>query len=241
MALKPVRFQSTLIHEDARAASCATDLRVELLGLDEVEEEAADALAQPVQHLGGAPAVEQVSLAVNELNNLCSKHDVQQSHQGAVQLHFVKGIGYLLSSPWPFLRDEVATTSATCSHAVYSVQHRHMLGHQHEDVTSNGRPWPPTHLAREVAVELLDRPLDVQQHVQPLVHVEHGQVEPVVELHELLGARGEGRVHVHLAAVLELHALGLAHGLERALDAHLLVLVVRVDLEAVDGLRGRRA
>mmetsp|Transcript_13761 Transcript_13761/g.29614 ORF Transcript_13761/g.29614 Transcript_13761/m.29614 type:complete len:345 (-) Transcript_13761:1089-2123(-) len=77
----------------------------------------------------------------------------------------------------------------------------------------------------------------MQQHVQPLVDGEQGQVQPVVQLLQLPGTCGEGRVDFHLVAVLEFELFGLTHLPESFLDAHLLVLVVGIDLEAVNGLQ----
>lgn len=53
---------------------------------------------------------------------------------------------------------------------------------------------------REIAVKLLDRPLDVQQHVEPLVNAEEGQPQPVVQLHQLFRPSRERRVHLYVTA-----------------------------------------
>jgi hypothetical protein len=57
------------------------------------------------------------------------------------------------------------------------------------------------YFAGEVAVPLLDRPLGVQQDVQSLVRGDVLHLQSLVEVHQLLRADGEGRVHLGDTAV----------------------------------------
>jgi hypothetical protein len=57
----------------------------------------------------------------------------------------------------------------------------------------------------------LDGPLDVQQDIQPLIHIQCGHVQAVVKVHQLLSTSCEGCVHVHFAAILQFKLLGLGH------------------------------
>mmetsp|Transcript_27723 Transcript_27723/g.75006 ORF Transcript_27723/g.75006 Transcript_27723/m.75006 type:complete len:349 (-) Transcript_27723:990-2036(-) len=77
----------------------------------------------------------------------------------------------------------------------------------------------------------------MQQHIQALIHCQHGQVQAIVQLHQLLGTCGEGGVHLHLGAVAELIGLGLGHLTQSSLNAHILVFVVGVNFETVNGLQ----
>eukprot|EP00959_Pyramimonas_sp_CCMP1952_P446067 9339239-Pyramimonas_sp.AAC.1 len=49
-----------------------------------------------------------------------------------------------------------------------------------------------------------------------------GQAEAIVELHELLGPRGERRVHLHPRPIADLPALRRRHVAQRVRDPHLI-------------------
>lgn len=80
----------------------------------------------------------------------------------------------------------------------------------------------------------------MQEHVKALINGEHGEVEAIVELHEFLGARGEGRVNLRHIAVVQLPLFRLRHELQHALHAPVPVLRVGCNLEPVDRLQQLR-
>mmetsp|Transcript_36333 Transcript_36333/g.95809 ORF Transcript_36333/g.95809 Transcript_36333/m.95809 type:complete len:214 (-) Transcript_36333:1156-1797(-) len=92
-------------------------------------------------------------------------------------------------------------------------------------------------VAGQVAVKLLDSPLDVEEDVEALVDGQQRQTQSVVELHQLLGARRERRVHLRNLSVGHLPPLGRRHELEGGADALVAVLVAGLQLEPVDRLQ----
>mmetsp|Transcript_37303 Transcript_37303/g.123568 ORF Transcript_37303/g.123568 Transcript_37303/m.123568 type:complete len:240 (+) Transcript_37303:3-722(+) len=92
------------------------------------------------------------------------------------------------------------------------------------------------HLAREATFELRDRPLDVQEHVQALVHAQALQHQPAIQVRQLFCPRGERRVHLRDAAVGHPPLLGRRHLRQHGADTLLPDLSVRLQSEPVDGL-----
>ena len=96
------------------------------------------------------------------------------------------------------------------------------------------------HLTRQVAVELLDRPLHMQQHVQALIDRQQREPEAAVEVHKLLGSCGEGRVDSGGFAITLRPDFRLRHRLELTLDLRISVRGVCLDLQLVNCLQKLR-
>lgn len=77
----------------------------------------------------------------------------------------------------------------------------------------------------------------MQQHIQPLVGAQERQPQPVVEIHQLLRASREGRVHLSVARVRTLPQLRVAHRPQELIDLILLVDGAGCYLQTIDLLQ----
>ena len=92
-------------------------------------------------------------------------------------------------------------------------------------------------LASQVTIELLNRPLCVEQHVQALVCAQVRQKKTVIKVHQLLGSRRERCVNFCEAAIGTLPEFGVAHSAKEVVDLLLLILRVGLDFQAIDLLK----
>mmetsp|Transcript_4923 Transcript_4923/g.14946 ORF Transcript_4923/g.14946 Transcript_4923/m.14946 type:complete len:244 (+) Transcript_4923:128-859(+) len=92
-------------------------------------------------------------------------------------------------------------------------------------------------VARERTVKFLDCPFHVQQHIQPLVYAKMRKTQAVVQLHQLLCTRGEGRVDLRDIAITQLPLLGCGHLLQHGTNATVTRLAVCLKFQSVDGLQ----
>lgn len=77
----------------------------------------------------------------------------------------------------------------------------------------------------------------MKEHIQSLISAEVGQQQTIVQVHQLLGSSGEGRVNFSEATVSTLPQLGVAHRAQKVICLVLLVLSVGLDLQTIDLLQ----
>ena len=65
----------------------------------------------------------------------------------------------------------------------------------------------------------------MKQHVQALINGKQWKIESIVQLHELLGTRGERCVHLAHVSIVKFPLLGLSHQFKHALDAAIAVFL----------------
>ena len=73
---------------------------------------------------------------------------------------------------------------------------------------------------------LFDGPFGIQQNVQTLINGHLGELQTVVNLHELLGSQGEGGVHLGVAIIRAEPELGVAHAFQEFPDFILFIFFV---------------